>query len=58
MGISFFLINNVLRAQGLVPLYTENSLSVQEDTIVNYSTVTDLARFLGLSTSRPLATLT
>ncbi len=58
MGISFFLINNVLRAQGLLPLYTENSLSVQEDTIVNYSTVTDLARFLGLSTSRPLATLT
>ena len=58
MGISFFLINNILRAQGLLPLYTENSLSVQEDTIVNYSTVTDLARFLGLSTSRPLATLT
>lgn len=59
MGISFFLISNILRSQGILPLCTEDySLSGQGDTIVNYSTVTDLARFLGLSTSRPLATLT
>lgn len=48
--IKIFLFNPNLKS-----LYS-NETSFFQPSVIVYSTVTDLARFLGLSTSQPLAT--